>query len=149
MPTFVLKKYNDKPTPAPTTVDGKPVDPPEPSTHAEDEVEELKISVTGSISGIVAQALYKAFKTTEIQVEVEEKEGEDADATVQVISAEDINLRPSDVLKRAKQAKFLFISSEGFKTLHESWFLHNVEAANVPTVYTVESLVQHVKAHFK
>lgn len=82
-------------------------------------------------------------------MEVDEKEEETSDAVVQAISAEDINLHPADTLSRVKKAKFLFVSTEGFKTLDESWFLHNVEAASIPTVYTVESLVQHVKAHFK
>ncbi len=143
MPTFLLKKY-DK-------TQSEQVNQETPETpKKEEEIEEAKdmtITVTGAISQIVATALQKVLENT--QVHMSEVEGDTKDAEVKAISTENINEEPVDTLRSIQDNDFVFIHTNGFTTAQEAWFLTNIENKTKNVVYTIESFIKHVKAHFK
>lgn len=143
MPTFLLKKYD--------TTQSEQVNQENPETPKKEEetkeAEEMTITVTGAISQIVATALQKVLENT--QVHMTEVENEPQEADVKAISAENINEEPVDTLRSIHDNDFVFIHTNGFTTAQEAWFLTNIENKTKNVVYTIESFVNHVKAHFK
>lgn len=145
MPTFLLKKYEQAPT---ESVNQENPETPKTEEQKQDnEPEEMKITVTGAISQIVATALQKVLKNTPIQMQ--EAETEDKDSAVKAISTENINEEPVDTLRSIQDNDFVFIHSNGFTTAQEEWFLTNVGNKTKNVVYTLEGFINHVKNHFK
>lgn len=146
MPTFLLKKYNETPT---ENVNQESV----PQTETEQQKEEDKvpdsmtITVSGSISQIVATALNKVLQNT--YVHIKEIEGDDQSANVKAISTENINKQPVDTLRNIHDNDFLFIYTKGFTTAQEEWFLTNVANKTNNIVYTLESFIKYIKTYFK
>lgn len=132
MPTFVLKKYQEK-TPE---QEAAPVE-----KQPEKEVEKtIEISVSDSISKIVAIALYRAFPNN---VEIEEKI--DNTKTVQAISTEDINGDPTIVNKVQNNGRLFIMAENGFTTQKEDWFLSTLDNKNVKTFFSMESFINSVR----
>lgn len=146
MPTFLLKKYNQTPT------EHVNQEAPEQSEQQKEEDKEkipesMTITVSGSISQIVATALNKVLKNTDVNVE--QIESEDQTADVKAISTENINEEPVDTLRNIHDNDFVFIHTNGFTTSQEEWFLTNMANKTNKVVYTLESFIKHIKAHFK
>lgn len=141
MPTFLLKKYENTPT---EQVNQENPETPKPDDKKEPE--ELTITVTGTISQIVATALQKVLENT--QVHMTETE-ENKESHVKAISTENINEEPVDTLRSIQDNDFVFIHTNGFTTAQEAWFLTNIENKTKNVVYTIESFIQYVKNHFK
>lgn len=132
MPTFVLKKYQEK-TPEQEAVPAE--------KQPEKEVEKtIEISVSDSISKIVAIALYRAFPNN---VEIEEKI--DNTKTVQAISTEDINGDPTIVNKVQNNGRLFIMAENGFTTQKEDWFLSTLDNKNVKTFFSMESFINSVR----
>lgn len=144
MPTFLLKKYNE--TSTDQVNKENPETPVEKPEEGADEPEEMKITVTGSISQIVATSLQKVLQNT--QVHMEETE-DSSDSHVKAISTENINEEPVDTLRSIQDNDFVFIHTNGFTTAQEEWFLTNMSNKTKNVVYTLEGLIKHVKNHFK
>lgn len=143
MPTFLLKKYDSAPT---ENVNQE--NPEQPIEKKEEQVPEtMTITVSGSISQIVATALNKVLENTDVQVE--QTDSEDQNADVKAISTENINEEPVDTLRNIHDNDFVFIHTQGFTTAQEEWFLTNMANKTNKVVYTLESFINHVKAHFK
>ena len=143
MPTFLLKKYDSAPT---ENVNQE--NPEQPSEKKEEQIPEtMTITVSGSISQIVATALNKVLENTDVQVE--QTDSEDQNADVKAISTENINEEPVDTLRNIHDNDFVFIHTQGFTTAQEEWFLTNMANKTNKVVYTLESFINHVKAHFK
>lgn len=145
MPTFLLKKYNETSTDQVNK---------ENSEHSDikkeeqiNEPEEMKITVTGTISQIVATALQKVLYNT--QIHMDEIDGEVKDSQVKAISTENINKEPIETLRFIENNDFVFIHTNGFTTTQEEWFLTNINNKTKNIVYTLESFINHVKKHFK
>ena len=132
MPTFVLKKYQEK-TPEQEVA---PVEK-QPEKEVENTIE---ISVSDSISKIVAIALYRAFPNN---VEIEEKI--DNTKTVQAISTEDINGDPTIVNKVQNNGRLFIMAENGFTTQKEDWFLSTLDNKNVKTFFSMESFINSVR----
>lgn len=146
MPTFLLKKYNQ----APNEHVGQEAPQQTDQQKEEDKEkipESMTITVSGSISQIVATALNKVLENTDVNVE--QTETEDQSADVKAISTENINEEPVDTLRNIHDNDFVFIHTKGFNTAQEEWFLTNVANKTNKVVYTLESFINHVKAHFK
>lgn len=142
MPTFLLKKYE--------TTQSEQVNQKNSETPVEKEEEnpeEMTIAVTDTISQIVATALYKVLKNT--QVQIEEVEDTAKDANVKAISTENINKEPVDTLRFIRDNDFVFIHTTGFTTTQEDWFLTNIENKTKNVVYTIESFINYIKTYFK
>jgi hypothetical protein len=127
MTTFVIKKYeterNDK-------VDDK---------QQEEDTKEVNISVSGSISEIVAKALQEKFST---RASITEKE--DTDSSTVAISTEDINKDPIEAFNMVPKDSVLYIHNNGFKTSKEEWMLTNLPNKNVRAFYTLESFLSYI-----
>lgn len=143
MPTFLLKKYETAPT---EHVNQENTEQPK-QEEQEQAPKELTITVSGSISQIVASALNKVLQNTDVNVE--QTDTEDQNASVKAISTENINQEPVDTLRNIHDNDFVFIHTHGFTTAQEDWFLTNVANKTNKVVYTLESFLKHVKAHFK
>lgn len=143
MPTFLLKKYDSAPT---ENVNKETQE--QPAEKKEEQVPDtMTITVSGSISQIVATALNKVLHNTEIQFE--QTQADDQNADVKAISTENINEEPVDTLRNIHDNDFVFIHTQGFTTAQEEWFLTNMANKTNKVVYTLESFINHVKAHFK
>lgn len=142
MPTFLLKKYDKTQS---EEVNQETVEAPK--TEKKEDPEELTITVSGTISQIVAMALQKALVQSD--VEVTEVPTDDNQAEVKAISTENINDEPVDTLRSIQENDFVFIHTNGFTTAQEAWFLTNIENKTKNVVYTIESFINHVKKHFK
>ena len=143
MPTFLLKKYDSSPT---ENVNQET--PEQPTENKEEKVPEtMTITVSGSISQIVATALNKVLENTEVQLE--QTDSDDQNANVKAISTENINEEPVDTLRNIHDNDFVFIHTNGFTTAQEEWFLTNMSNKTKNVVYTLEGLIKHVKNHFK
>lgn len=138
MPTFILKKYQDKDPVEQTDV------APEEQQQEKEVSKEMTVEVTGSISEIVAQALNKVMINKNIEVE----EVESNDASVKAISTEDINADPLAALELVSKADVLFISGNGFHTAKEEWFLTNIENKVGKVFYSVEAFVDYISSEF-
>jgi len=148
MPTFLLKKYSQTPAELVNQENTQTVASSNSEEKKEsDEPEEMKITVTGTISQIVAIALQKVLVNT--NVNMEEVENEDKESQVKAISSENINKEPIDTLRSIKDNDFVFIQTSGFTTAQEDWFLTNVNNKTKNVVYTIESFINHIKKHFK
>lgn len=146
MPTFLLKKYNQ----APNEHVGQEAPQQTDQQKEEDKEkipESMTITVSGSISQIVATALNKVLENT--NVNVEQTETEDQSADVKAISTENINEEPVDTLRSIQDNDFVFIHTNGFTTAKEDWFLTNISNKTKNVVYTIESFIDHIKKHFK
>lgn len=146
MPTFLLKKYNQ----APNEHIGQEAPQQTDQQKEEDKEkipESMTITVSGSISQIVATALNKVLENTEVRLE--QTDSDDQNANVKAISTENINEEPVDTLRNIHDNDFVFIHTKGFNTAQEEWFLTNVANKTNKVVYTLESFINHVKAHFK
>lgn len=142
MPTFILKKYQDKdPVEQPEV---KPEDQQQDQSQEKTVSKEMTVEVTGSISEIVAQALNKVMVNKNIEME----EVESNDATVKAISTEDINSDPVAALESVVKADVLFISGNGFHTAKEEWFLTNIENKVGKVFYSVEAFVNFISSEF-
>lgn len=143
MATFVLKKYEE-----PKQTETSPelnTEKETPGVTAEGQTKEVTINVSGSISEIVANALNKVLVNKEITVE----ETADTQSEVKAISTEDINNFPLETLRSVKNSRVLLITTEGFKTKQEEWFLTNLEHSDVGKVfYSVESFVDYIVKEF-
>ena len=143
MTTFILKKYD------PETTDKKPEDPPPATTNevpgetsaSTPETSKATVVITGTISEIVAAALYKALAR---QVDITKTE-ESVDASLKAVSTEEINTNPVDALSSVNPDDVLFISNAGFSTTKEEWFLTNIANKTNKVIYTVEGLINYVK----
>lgn len=144
MPTFLLKKYEQSST---DQVNQENPEASKPDEQVkENEPEEMKITVTGAISQIVATALQKVMKNTQVGIqEVEDS----SDSHVKAISTENINEEPVETLRSIQDNDFVFIHTNGFTTAQEEWFLTNMNDKTKNVVYTLEGLIKHVKNHFK
>ncbi len=146
MPTFVLKKYEEK----------KDTNQPEEGTESSQSQsddskspikKEMSVEVSGSISEIIANALNRVFVNTDVEVE-EVKDGErtpDAEA----ITMEDIRSEPVKTLRAVKQSKVVVISGEGFHTKEDEWFITNMEDYPGKVFYSVEKFVDYLVEEFK
>lgn len=132
MPTFVLKKYDD---PKEAKVD-------EEQKKEKDEKEELTITVLGTISEIVANALNKALKNT--NVEIEEVEKNEDNSNIKIVSTEDINNDPISAFKFIKDNDVVFIDNRGFKTAKEDWYLTNIPNKTTKVFFTVEGFIKYI-----
>lgn len=166
MTIFVLKKYSDiddskeVPSDKGTPVTGEPSsteEPPEGKKVSEKIEEQQKkneekliVEVTGSISGIIATALNKVLKNTTVEVDEVEKESEADNGLVhaRIITTEDINNYPVETFNSIRKDCFLFISSEGFSTDKEEWFLINIGNRTKSVYYTLESFLVNVVKPF-
>lgn len=149
MATFVLKKYSDK------------IEEEVPRTEEELEAERksgvekrreefLTIHVTGSISSIIAQALQKTLSNKSVDIElVEGAHEEEASDVIKAISTEDINDRPVETLRSIGENDVVFISSEGFNSRTEDWFLYNLGNKTKNVFYTIESFMSFVSSKFE
>ena len=137
MPTFVLKKYQEKlPTQVADTPDENQTQKPEKELE-----KTIEISVSDSISKIVAIALYRALPNN---VEIEEKI--DNTKTVQAISTEDINGDPTIVNKVQNNGSLFIMAEHGFTTQKEDWFLSTLTNKNVKTFFSMESFMKSIRA---
>lgn len=145
MATFVLKKYSDKQEEPTSTPEGTPEQ--QKQTEVEKAKEEsLRIDVTGSISGIIAQALQKTLTNKSIDIDIVEGENEEEGrAVIKAISTEDINNNPVETLRSVKEGDVVFISTEGFKTPTEDWFLYNLGNKTDKVFYTVEAFMGYIQ----
>lgn len=136
MTTFVLKKYE--------TTDPEQTSQQAPAMNEDTQKEELTVSVVGSISEIVANALYKALAhKVHIHETPDTNLGETNDT--KAISTEDINSAPLDTFNSIKKDDVVFIHNKGFKTAQEEWFLTNIPNKTANVFYTVESFINHIK----
>ena len=141
MTTFVLKKYEE----------------PENSTNAEQEQkpqegqapkkEQITVEIKGSISQIVADALYRLMPAETDQ----DKQAEvDADpVNVTTLSTEEINEDPVAAFSKVNKGDIVYIQNKGFHTGKEEWFLTNLPNKTNDIFYSVESLAKHFKAKLK
>lgn len=141
MPTFILKKYSDKlPENKPQVDDVK--ETVEKEETKPDVIGTLKLTASTSIAEMIAIALNKTLKTTEL-VEVSDDDiaesGNSINSMGQVISTEVINSDPVGALKSIQPGVPLCIINNGFKTKEEEFFLTNVENKTDKVFYTVES----------
>ena len=134
MTTFVLKKYDEKNDTPDTTA--------QQTLSENKQKDEMTVTVVGSISEIVAKALYKALSN---KASVEELP-DDGAASVKAVSTEDINSAPLEVFNSIQKDDALFIhSANGFKTREEEWFLTNIGNKTNNVFYTVESFITYIK----
>lgn len=134
MTTFILKKY----------AENKDEQNAEAKQQAEQAAkdDQMSITVVGSISEIVAKALYKALDN---KVEVTEQPDDQAGQT-KAISTEDINSAPLETFNSINKDDAVFIhSANGFKTSQEEWFLTNIGNKTSNVFYTVESFISYIK----
>lgn len=138
MTTFTLKKYEENKEQDQQTQQA--------ALNADQQKEELTVSVVGSISEIVAKALHKALAH---DVEIQEQPEGEAGNT-KAISTEDINSAPLDTFNSINKDDAVFIHSEnGFKTKEEEWFLTNIGNKTENVFYTLESFIQYIKRTLK
>lgn len=133
MATFILKKYDENASQQDTDQTKQ--------INEETQKEQLTVSVVGSISEIVAKALYKALAN---KAEVVEKPDDEASST-KAISSEDINSAPLETFNSIQQNDAVFIHNNGFKTKEEEWFLTNIGNKTENVFYTVESFISYIK----
>jgi len=144
MPTFILKKYNQE--------ENKPIEntpgenTPEGTVSAGEKEEQLSISVTGSISQIVATALHKVLDN---KASIEEVPDQTSETPVKAISTEDINNTPLDTFNSINKDDTVFIHNTGFKTVAEEWLLTNISNKTTNVFYTIESFIAFVKTKLK
>lgn len=137
MTTFVLKKYNQE-----TNINN-----PNPEEVKKEEIpEKLTITVTGTISEIVAKALQKALAN---KVQIEEVTEDNKEAEVKAISTENINTDPLVTFESIHKDDIVFIHNNGFRTVAEEWFLTNIPNKTSNVFYTIESFTKFVKNKFK
>lgn len=134
MPTFILKKYDDT---------------KEANTNEEQKAEDIKkeeeltITVLGTVSEIVANALNKVLKNTNIEIqEVNDTENQNSD--IKVVSTEDINNDPITAFRFIKDNDIVFINNRGFTTDKEEWYLTNIANKTNNVFYTVESFISYI-----
>lgn len=139
MPTFLLKKYNQEND---VNKENKTDDESSKKNEDENAPEELTITVTGTVSEIVANALNKAFQN---KLQISEVEEEKEDTQVKAISTENINISPIDTFNSIHKDDIVFIHNRGFKTSTEEWFLTNIENKTKNVFYTIESFIKFVK----
>ena len=141
MTTFVLKKYEE----------------PENSTNAEQEQkpqedqtpkkEQITVEIKGSISQIVADALYRLMPT---ETEQDNQAEVDTDpVNVTALSTEEINEDPVAAFSKVNKGDIVYIQNKGFHTGKEEWFLMNLPNKTNDVFYSVESLAKHFKAKLK
>lgn len=123
MTTLVLSKYADKKEEQPKEEDKK-----------------VTIDVEGTISSIIANALYKAMPNN---VEIKEEQG--GDNGVKVVSSESVNTDPAIILDTVSKGDVVLVLTDVIKTENEQWFLSNLEGKEAHAIYTLESLVRYVK----
>lgn len=146
MPTFVLKKYEEKKdTDQPE--EGTESSQPQSDTGKNPIKKEMSVEVSGSISEIIANALNKVFVNTDVEVE-EVKDGERT-ADAEAITMEDIRSEPLKTLRAVKQSKVVVISGEGFYTREDEWFVTNMEDYPGKVFYSVEKFVDYLVEEFK
>lgn len=135
MPTFILKKYDDK---------KEEVKENETPENEKKEEEELTITVSGPIAEIVAKALYKTFEN---KLEVREEEEENNDTSVKAISTENINKDPLTTFNLVKNGDIVFIDTgrKPFSTKEEEWFLTNINNKTDKVFFSVESLIKYIE----
>lgn len=146
MPTFVLKKYEEKKD-TDQLEEGTESSQPQSDTGKSPIKKEMSVEVSGSISEIIANALNKVFVNTDVEVE-EVKDGERA-ADAEAITMEDIRNEPVKTLRAAKQSKAIVISGEGFHTKEDEWFITNMEDYPGKVFYSVEKFVDYLVEEFK
>ncbi len=161
MSTFVLKKYEDKPV----EVTNQPNEgtTEQPNQPAVKEKEEVTITISGTISEIVANALYKTLDKKADIKELQEG-GEDnspeesvnmsgtavATESVVVITTEEINKDPVAAFRSVKEGDVVMIDVgnfeefKGFSSKPEDWFLYNAEKRAKAIVYSTEALSDHL-----
>ncbi len=146
MPTFVLKKYEEKKD-TDQTEEGTESTQPQSDTGKNPIKKEMSVEVSGSISEIIANALNKVFVNTDVEVE-EVKDGERA-PDAEAITMEDIRSEPLKTLRAVKQSKVVVISGEGFYTKEDEWFITNMEDYPGKVFYSVEKFVDYLVEEFK
>ncbi|MDD2819198.1 MAG: hypothetical protein PHN51_10465 [Candidatus Nanopelagicales bacterium] len=147
MPTFVLKKYNPKSSPAEGEgVVSAPTDSKVQEQKAEIE-KTMRIRATRSVSEIVALALYKTLPNGVDVTEADDKEPTQAgEIEKSVISTDDINNDPAGTLQQVKQGQDLTIIGSGFSTEKDEWFLLNVKNKDVKTTYSLPTFIGKIQA---
>lgn len=136
MTTFILKKYDDNKT---------DIDKENQETEENKKEEQITITVLGTISEIVTNALNKALKNTNIQMqEVENTDNQKSD--VKIVSTEDINSDPITAFKFIKDNDVIFIDNKGFNTDKEDWYLLNINNKTNNVFYTVESFIKYINS---
>ena len=141
MAVFVLKKYAvpEEGEKEEESVAAGPTD------EEKKEEESFSIHVTGSISEIIAKALQKTLANKEVEVsELEEEHVDEADVAAKAISTEDIRDEPVKTLRSISDNDVVFISSEGFNTKTDEWFLLNLNNKTKNVFYTVNSFMNYV-----
>jgi len=133
MTTFVLKKYEEK-----KDLENKS----QPTENKSEKApEHLMITVTGSISEIVANALNKVLgKDVDIQ-----EQDKDTESNIKAISTENINNAPLETFNSIQKDDVVFIYNNGFKTQKEEWFLTNIGNKTENVFYTLESFIRYIQ----
>lgn len=134
MATFVLKKYEEK------------KDTSTNEENKEDSIEnkkEITVTISGSISEIVANALNKVLANQASIAEIQESEDQ-VNPTVKTISTEDINSNPLETFNLIKKDDVVFIQNKGFTTSQEEWFLTNIPNKTSNVFYTLESFIKFI-----
>jgi len=135
MTTFVLKKYENK----------EKEDKPEEEKEEVNNNKELLITIKGTISEIVSNALNKVLKKSNIIIE---EDPEDKPTDNIIVTTEDINIDPIEVFKNIPKGSTLYIQNNGFKTAKEEWFLTNLKNKEVDVCYTLESFIRKLEDKF-
>lgn len=136
MPTFLLRKYNQEDSAVNNAKNNEAE-----KNKDENASDELTITVTGSVSEIVANALNKVFAN---KAEVK-KIDEEKDSSIKVISTENINNSPLDTFNFIHKNNVVLILNKGFRTRAEEWFLTNIENKTNNVYYTLESFIKFIK----
>jgi len=141
MTTFILKKYEEPENSTNAEQEQKPQE-----TQASDK-EQITVEIKGSISQIVADALYRLMPA---QTEEEKQTEVKGDAiNVTTLSTEEINEDPIGAFSKINKGDVVYIQNKGFHTAKEEWFLTNLPNKTNDVFYSVESLAKHFKAKTK
>lgn len=138
MPVFTLKSYDQQQSAKEETA--KQQDSEQERQDKQEKMKTVLIQANDSVAKIVATALYEKLGNNE-GTEVEEG-GDTKEPDVNIVSTEDINLRPVDTWRMVKNTPNVVIVNEGFKTDKEEWFLSALGNAGTKVHYSVESYLR-------
>jgi len=140
MTTFVLKKYDQ--TNNDTNKDPSDLEEIDSDENKETN-NEITFKVEGTISKIVASALYSVF-SNKVKIEEIEETVPENNEIIKAISTEDINKDPISTFNSINKEDVVFIKNKGFTTSKEEWFLTNIPNKTNKVFYTIESLIKYI-----
>jgi hypothetical protein len=138
MPIFKIQKYDQ---------DAKETNAVEQPEKDDKEKKEVYIKVDGTISELVAKALYKLKQLSNKELEVSEvpKEQEPKEVDVDVVTSETIKEDPLKAFRRVSSSKTMcYYSTEEIISPKVSWLIYNTRESGKKIMYSTESLVSHV-----